>query len=71
MKHDEWVKWTDQLESSLMRAETSMKDRDLLVVLRLAYQISKEQMIRTGKEEDEMKRRREYAGIEGGDKNGK
>ena len=70
MKHDEWVKWTDQLENSLVRAETAKKDTDLLVVLRLAYQISKEQMIRTGKEEDEMKRRREYAGI-GGDKNGK
>ena len=44
MKHDEWVRWCDQLEDSLVRAETAKKDRDLLVVLRLAYQIAKEKV---------------------------
>lgn len=42
MTHDQWVKWTDQLESSLVRAETAKKDLDLIVVLRLAYNICKE-----------------------------
>ena len=44
MTHDEWVRWLDQIESSLVRAETAKKDIDLLVVLRLAYQICKDQV---------------------------
>lgn len=52
MKHDDWVKWTDQLESSLVRAEAAKKDIDLLVMLRLAYQIAKENMKRTEGERD-------------------
>ena len=53
MKHDEWVRWCDQLEDSLVRAETAKKDRDLLVVLRLAYQIAKEQTKKTEGEKNE------------------
>lgn len=44
MKHDDWVKWLDQLENSLVRAETARKDVDLIVVLRLAHQIAKERV---------------------------
>ena len=44
MKHDDWVKWCDQLENSLVRAETARKDVDLIVVLRLAHQIAKERV---------------------------
>lgn len=44
MTHDEKVKWLDQLESSLVRAETSRKDVDLIVALRLLYQIMKEEV---------------------------
>ncbi len=49
MTHDEWVKWADQLENSLVRAETARKDVDLIVVLRLAYQIAKEKTKETEK----------------------
>lgn len=49
MTHDDWVKWCDQLENSLVRAETAMKDRDLIVVLRMLYQISQEKVKETRK----------------------
>lgn len=42
MTHEEWVKWTDQIENSLVRAETSGKDKDIIVLLRLAWQIGRE-----------------------------
>lgn len=42
MTHEEWVKWTDQTENSLVRAEKSGKDKDIIVLLRLAYQICKD-----------------------------
>ena len=48
MTHDEWVRWLDQIESSLVRAETAKKDRDIIVMLRLAYQICKDQVKGTG-----------------------
>ena len=48
MTHDEWVRWLDQIESSLVRAETAKKDRDIIVMLRLAYQIRKDQVKGTG-----------------------
>ena len=44
MTHDEWVRWLDQIESSLVRAETAKKDIDTIVMLRLAYQICKDQV---------------------------
>ncbi len=52
MTHDEWVHWTDQLENSLVRAETARKDIDLIVVLRMAYAIAKENMKKTEGEKD-------------------
>ena len=48
MTHDEWVRWLDQIESSLVRAETAKKDIDIIVMLRLAYQICKDQVKGTG-----------------------
>lgn len=39
MTHDDWVKWTDQIENSLVRAEKAGKDKDIIVLLRLAWQI--------------------------------
>ena len=47
MTHDEWVKWCDQLETSLTRATLYKKDDDLRIVLRLAWEIAKEQMKKT------------------------
>ena len=44
MTHEELVKWVDQLEDSLTRAEMAKKDVDLIVVLRLAYMIMKERL---------------------------
>lgn len=44
MKHDDWVKWLDQLESSLVRAETAKKDIDILLLLRFAFQVAKEKV---------------------------
>lgn len=44
MTHDEWVKWLDQLENSLVRAESARKDVDLIVILRLAHAIAKERV---------------------------
>lgn len=44
MTHEELVKWVDQLEDSLTRAEMAKKDVDLIVVLRLAYKIMKERL---------------------------
>lgn len=44
MKHDDWVKWTDQIENSLVRAEQAGKDKDLIVLLRLAWQIGKDHL---------------------------
>ena len=53
MTHDEWVKWADQIENSLVRAESSRKDVDLIVILRLAYQIAKERVKRGGESMEE------------------
>lgn len=50
MTHEEWVKWTDQIENSLVRAETAGKDKDIIVLLRLAWQIGKDH-ISTKKED--------------------
>ena len=47
MKHDDWVKWLDQLESSLVRAETAKKDIDILLLLRFAFQVVKEKVKET------------------------
>ena len=35
MNHDKAVKWLDELESALVRAETARKDIDLILVMRL------------------------------------
>lgn len=42
MTHEEAVKWLDQLETSLARAEQGKKDIDLVILLRLAYELAKE-----------------------------
>lgn len=47
MTHEDWVRYTDQLENSLARAEEAKKDNDIIVLLRMAYQICKERMIET------------------------
>ena len=44
MTHDEWVRWCDQMETSLTRATIYKKDDDLRLVLRLAWEICREQM---------------------------
>ena len=35
MNHDRAVKWLDEIESALVRAETARKDIDLILVMRL------------------------------------
>ena len=47
MTHEDWVRYTDQLENSLARAEAAQKDKDIIVLLRMAYQICKERMKET------------------------
>lgn len=42
MTHDDWVKWTDQIENSLVRAEKAGKDKDIIVLLRLAWQVGRD-----------------------------
>ncbi len=44
MTHDEKVKILDQLENSLVRAESSRKDVDLLVCLRALYSLFKDEV---------------------------
>lgn len=44
MTHEEMVKWLDQLEDSLTRAELGKKDIDLIVLLRWAYKKAKEEL---------------------------
>lgn len=44
MTRDEWLKWLDQIETSLVRAEAARKDIDLVIVLRLAQEIAKERI---------------------------
>ena len=44
MKHEEAVKWLDQIETSLVRAEKAKKDIDTIILLRLAYEILKEKV---------------------------
>lgn len=53
MKRDEWVKWTDQIENSLVRAETAGKDKDLIVLLRLAWQVGRDHIREDGKKDGE------------------
>ena len=42
MTHKECICWMEQIEDSLIRAETAKKDIDLIVILRLAYKMLKE-----------------------------
>lgn len=42
MTHDKAVECLEQLENSLVRAESSMKDRDLLISLRILYWMMKD-----------------------------
>ncbi len=42
MTHEEAVKWLEQIENSLTRAEQAKKDIDLIILLRLAYELAKE-----------------------------
>ena len=42
MQHSDIIKWMEQIEDSLTRAEIGKKDRDLIVVLRLLYAVLKE-----------------------------
>lgn len=42
MQHSDIIKWMEQIEYSLTRAENGKKDRDLIVVLRLLYAVLKE-----------------------------
>ena len=42
MTHEKAVECLEQLEKSLARAETSMKDRDLLITLRILYWMIKD-----------------------------
>ena len=44
MTHEEAVKWLDQLETSLVRAEKAKKDIDTIILLRLAYELLKEKV---------------------------
>lgn len=44
MTHDDWVKWCDQLETSLTRATIYKKDDDLRIVLRLAWEIARDKV---------------------------
>lgn len=44
MTHEEWVKWTDQIENSLVRAEMNGKDKDIIILLRLAWQIGRDHL---------------------------
>ena len=44
MKREDWVKWTDQIENSLVRAEAAGKDKDMIVLLRLAYQVGRDHL---------------------------
>lgn len=53
MTHDEWVKWADQIENSLVRAESSRKDVDLIVMLRLALKIAVERVKETAPKKGE------------------
>ena len=55
MTHNEWVKWCDQLETSLTRATLYKKDDDLRIVLRLAWEIAKEQTKKTEGENNGIK----------------
>lgn len=44
MTRGEWLKWLDQIETSLVRVEAARKDIDLVIVLRLAQEIAKERI---------------------------
>lgn len=55
MTHEDWVKWTDQIETSLARAEAAGKDKDLIVLLRLAWQIGRDRLKEQAKAEQSAK----------------
>lgn len=55
MTHEEWVKWTDQIENSLVRAEMNGKDKDLIVLLRLAWQVGRDHLKERAKAEQSAK----------------
>lgn len=39
MTHEKKVKWLDEIESALVRAETARKDIDIILLMRLARDI--------------------------------
>lgn len=47
MTHDDWLRWADQIEDSLVRAEKARKDIDLLILLRFAQKLAIEGLKRT------------------------
>ena len=53
--HEDWVMWTDQIENSLTRAEAAGKDKDLIVLLRLAWQIGRDHLKERAKAEQTAK----------------
>ncbi len=55
MTHEDWVKWTDQIENSLARAEAAGKDKDLIVLLRLAWQVGRDHLKERAKAEQTAK----------------
>lgn len=55
MTHDEKVKILDQLENSLVRAETSRKDVDLLVCLKVLYSLFKDEVKNDAKVDEHAK----------------
>ena len=56
MKHDDWVKWCDQMETSLTRATINKKDGDLTMILRLAWEICVDKVKETAPKREEKER---------------
>lgn len=52
MTHDDWLRWADKIEDSLVRAEKARKDIDLLILLRFAQKLAIEGLKRTEGERD-------------------
>lgn len=52
MTHDDWLRWSEQIETSLVRAEKARKDIDLLIILRFAQKLAIEGLKRTEGEKD-------------------
>lgn len=49
MTRERWTEYADQLETSLKRAESAKKDRDLIILLRMAREIAEEHIRREDK----------------------